>query len=362
MGGITLIGTNGKKEIEFLHSTLILKKYDSPIFAYHSEMEDDDHQNMMYHWANNIPCITIATSVAMSGITPENLNTVVVPIWGNRIEDGKLTKYLLSEAEAKQWEGRVGRVCDGIALRIDSNYTREQNPLPEILRIDTTDVILSFLGQGIDLRTIELLNQPELSKVEKSFKVLELSGIISDGALTDKGQFIVKLGEGLTTGSFLYEGKKLGIENFAMKVAAVVSNGNPFRKMRYKYNGLDKTISSKSEHFLVVSTIENDEMLDFKFNPDLKTFTQNNGIFLKGVNNLKKSFNRINREYKDTVELTLPIVQQLFANQLVTNLYNYGSNDFGGVVANMYDEKMYCTLSPVVLKGGMLAELTTILV
>ena len=361
LGGITLIGTNGKKEIDYLTSTLVLKKYDSPIFQYHSEMEDDDHANMMYHWSNNIPCITIATSVAMSGITPENLNTVVVPIWGNRIEDGKLVKYLLSEAEAKQWEGRVGRVCDGTAIRIDLNYTREANPLPEILRIDTTDVILSFLGQGIDLRKIELLNQPELEKVEKSFKVLELSGIVSEGTLTEKGQFIAKLGEGLVTGSLLFEGKQLGIENFAMKLAAVISNGNPFRKMRYKYKGLNRDFSM-SEHYLVVDTIENDEMLDFKFNPDLKTFAQNNGIFLKGVNGLKKQFNRINRDYKDQVEITYPLLCTLLSKQLVTNLYNYGSNDFGRVVANNYDDKMYCTLSPVVLKGGMLAELTTILV
>jgi hypothetical protein len=48
-----------------------------------------------------------------------------------------------------------------------------------------------------------ILNQPELSKVEKSFKVLELSGIISEGSLTEKGQFIAKLGEGLVTGSFM---------------------------------------------------------------------------------------------------------------------------------------------------------------
>ena len=78
-------------------------------------------------------------------------------------------------------------------------------------------------------------------------------------------------------------------------------------------------------------------------------------------NGLKKQFNKINREYMDQVEVTYPLLCTLLSKQLVTNLYNYGSNDFGNVVANNYDDRMYCTLSPVVLKGGMLAELTTIL-
>lgn len=361
LGGITLIGVAGKKDIERITEELIQLKYDNPIYPLHSEIEEDVEDEILYSTQQNRPCIIIGTSVAMSGITLENLSNVVVPIEGNRIEDGKLVSYILSVAEAKQWAGRVGRISNGAIITIDKGIEREINPLPEILRIDTTDVIISFLGQGIDLRKIELLNQPELEKVEKSFKVLELSGIVSEGTLTEKGQFIAKLGEGLVTGSLLFEGKQLGIENFAMKLAAVISNGNPFRKMRYKYKGLNRDFSM-SEHYLVVDTIENDEMLDFKFNPDLKTFAQNNGIFLKGVNGLKKQFNRINRDYKDQVEITYPLLCTLLSKQLVTNLYNYGSNDFGRVVANNYDDKMYCTLSPVVLKGGMLAELTTILV
>lgn len=361
LGGISLIGVAGKGDIEMVSQKLRQLGYNNPIFPLHSEIEEDEEEKLLLTIRNNRDCIIVATAVAMSGITLENLSNVVVPIYGKRIEDGKLCDYILSEAEAKQWAGRVGRISNGTVIKIDNGITRDKNPLPEILRIDVIDVVLSFLGRSIDLRTIKLLNQPSLEKVNNCFSILEKSAIILNNALTEKGQFISKLGEGLVTGSLLYEGKKLGIPAYAMKIAAVISNGNPFRKMSYRYSKINKEIAKKSEHYTVVETIENDPMLHFSTNADISNFAKSNNIFLKGVNMLRKSFNRIDREYKDTVEITLPIIQQLFSLQLVTNIYSYGCNDYNRVVSNMCEEKMYCTLTPVILKRGMLAELTTVL-
>lgn len=359
LGGITLIGEAGKKDIERVIKELRNLGYKNPILPLHSEIEEYEEDEILYLTKNKKDYIIVATSVAMSGITFENLDNVVPPIEGNRIEDGKLVSYILSKAEVKQWEGRVGRMNKGTIIRRDKNIEREINPLPEILRIDTIDTVVSFLNKGVDLRKIELLNHPSEISLNKSFKILEQSNIIKENKLTEKGEFIANLGEGILTGSLLYEGKKLGIENFAMKIAAVINYGNPFKKMKYKVNVEDQF--KNSEHYIVVNTIETDIMLDHKFNLNIREFCQNNGIFLKGVNKLKKQFKKINNEYSDNVKLTNEILCELLKNQLVTNIYNFGTNDYNKVVSNMYSESMFVNLTPVILKGGMLAELTTIL-
>lgn len=361
--GITLIGVAGKADIE--RETLKLRQlgYKAPIFPLHSEIEEHEEKDILVATAKGVPCTIIATSVAMSGITFENLSTVVPPIYGKRIVDGKLCDYVLSLAEAKQWAGRVGRTSNGVILKIDSNIEREANPLPEILRVSLIETVLSFLGNNVDLRNIQLLNQPSSEKIELAFSILEKSGLISDSTLTEKGKFISKLGEGVLTGSLLYEGKKLGIPAFAMKVAAVISNGNPLRKMSYRSKcvELNKDIANYSEHYTVVTVIENDEMLLPTFNMSLNEFCKQNNIFYKGVSKLRKDFKRIDREYEDELEVTLPLIQELLTKQLVTNIFDWGWNETCRVVSNMSGEKLFCNLSPVQLKRGMLAELTTII-
>ena len=363
IGGVTLIGVGGKADIEKETAKLRQLGYKAPIFSLHSEIEEDEEREILAATAKGIPCTIIATSVAMSGITFENLKVVVPPIYGKRIVDGKLCDYILSLAEAKQWEGRVGRTSDGIVLKIDSNIEREANPLPEILRVSLIDTVLSFLGNNVDLRNIQLLNQPSKDKVDLAFSVLEKSGLISDSKLTEKGKFIAKLGEGILSGNLLYEGEKLGIPAFAMKVAAVISNGNPLRKLHYrsKCSEINKDIATYSEHYYVVTVIENDEMLMPTFNVDLNNFCVKNNIFYKGVSKLRKDFKRIDKTYKDKLEVTLPLIQELLSKQLATNIFEYSWNETTRVVANMSSEKMFCTLSPVQLKRGMLAELTTVI-
>lgn len=361
--GITLIGVAGKADIDEVSQELRTLGYKAPIFPLHSEIEEYEEKSILAATAKGIRCTIVATSVAMSGITFENLKVVVPPIYGKRIEDGKLTTYTLSKAEAKQWEGRVGRTSNGVVLKIDSNVNRDANPTPEILRVPLLDTVLSFLGNGVDLRSIQLLNQPDPEKVELSFSILEQSGLVLDSSLTEKGKFITSLGEGLITGSLLYEGNKLGISAFAMKVAAVISNGNPLRKMSYKSkcSEVNKDIAKYSEHYYVVSVIENDEMLKPDFNPTLKDFCKENNIFYKGVSSIRREFKRIEREHKDNVEVTLPLIQELLSKQIVTNIFNYGTNGQTYAVTSKWSVVMYCSLSPVQLRNGMLAELTTII-
>lgn len=367
LGGITLIGVAGKKDIEDITKSLKTKGYKHPILPLHGEIEEDDENLILRVTKEGKDCTIIGTSIAMSGITFENLDTVIPPIEGNRIEEGKLVSYILSKAEVKQWEGRVGRMKKGRILRIDKNITRPLNPTPEILRIDTTDVLLSFASKGLNLKNIELMNKPTLEKLETSSSILEKSGILKeDGTCTEKGLFINNFGEGITTGNLYYEGKRLGIENFALKVATIISVGTPFRKSNYiqckKFdNSSDNTIAKLSEHYAIIRAIETDNMLDSQFNLNIKDFCIENLIFLKGLKLIKREFDKIDRNYIDKIEVTYPLLVELFKNQTTTNLFRRYSNGYDNVITNKSGSLLYCNLTPVQLRRGRLAEFVTIL-
>lgn len=172
----TLIGVAGLSDIE--KATIELRKfgYKGQIFPLHSKVEEADEKFAMNYEGD---CIYIATSVGMSGITFSNLDAVLPPSIGKRVEDGVLVEYLLSEAEIKQWRGRVGRTKNGVVI-IDTNLSgieREKNPTPEILLADINEVVLSFANSGHNLNNIKLLNQPNFKKVEDSMDFLFLQNI-----------------------------------------------------------------------------------------------------------------------------------------------------------------------------------------
>lgn len=358
LGGRTLIGVGGKEEMSEIKNRLISNKYSNPIFELHSEIEEWEEQEIMSY---EDECVIIATSVAMSGITFKDLDNVVPPIYGKQVIQNVLKEYVLSKYEALQWEGRVGRTKEGTVIRIDSHIERPSVPIPEILRTDTTEIVLSFLNKGINLKTIKLLNHPNESDIDYSFTKLRDCGIIDENDnLTEIGQFICNTGEGISKGYMIYQGIKHGIENFARKCATLIEVGNPFYKFQYeKFRNFKTDI--KSDHFKIISIIESDlKELNPNLNPNFKEYIKNENIKYKSYKLLKKEFEKIDLKYKNEFDLSSDKLNSFFGSQLRYKIFLYDRGvEFNAVTQTYNGDKYYGDATPVKLKRGMLMDMTS---
>lgn len=363
LDGITLWGVGGKDDIEQV--TRKLRDLDKNIitFPFHGEIEEEEEAEMLNYMKSGEPCVIVATSVAMSGVTLPNLKNVIVPVYGKRVENGVLVDYVLSQAEARQWAGRVGRTSEGVVVHQMEMGQREPNPLPEILRVPVMETYFSLLGRtGLELDKVQLLNQPNPTAIATAKQTLEKSGLITEGCLTFKGEQVFDSGEGIYSGCFLYEGAKLGIENTAAKIAAVIQQGNPFRRWSYRPSKIKMSdLATLSQHLKVIELIENNDELDYNFNPDLYKFCKENNIYLKGVKMLKRQFERIDRQFTDRQILNKELLFSLFKAQTADCLFNYGQNCEGKYVAFCQSALQYSNLQPNTRNGRHFADLTTVL-
>lgn len=370
-GGRWLIGVDGKEGINNMADILNSNKWSGKIFPLHSEIEEWEEEEALSFRGE---CVYIATSVAMSGITFPELDGVLVPHLGKRIEGHNLVNYALSKAEQKQWEGRVGRTKDGIALYDTKTFNyegREENVTPEILRIPTKNIVLSFASKGYDLATIELLNQPAIEEIQFAKDELFELGCLDETGITQKGIWIHNAGMGVDGGLFAYEGAQLGIEATARKIAVLIENGTPYRKGNTPFGRQlvrSCPICAISDHYRIVRMIQEDEQQHFgqgAIFEIVKKYGEDHNIFLRGVNKMKRDFDWIDRNYEDEVEIGVEIIKTLFSLQNKQYLFQHGTNEFFGkivegygVFANIYG-KCYATPAPITLKKGRIIQMAT---
>lgn len=373
LGGRTLIGVGGKGDIDWLDGEFKRMGYKGRIFPLHAELEEWEEAEALEYRGD---CLYIATSVGMSGITFPMLDNVKVPSLGKRVEDGKLVEYNLSIAEQKQWEGRVGRTKNGIAVYANEEIlpNREKNPIPEILLADIRGVVLSFAIKGYDLEEIRLLNHPPIEKIREARKFLIENGLL-DGELervTEKGEFVYRTGAGVDCGLIIWAGEQLGIRATAEKIAVLIENGSPFRKVIPAFSRQllrNCKICQISDHYRIIRAIEEDESSHFGDNKIqneiVREYGKKEGIFLKGVNKMLRKFNKIDNIYVDTVEVNEDFIQRLFAVQPPKNIFENGWNAVIGDIINSsaaavdIDKRVYCTLTPLQLKRGRIVEMVT---
>lgn len=373
LGKNTLIGAGGKAEIENTIAKILKLGWKGKIFPLHAEIEEWEEEEALN--CQEVKII-VATSVAMSGITFKDLEVVVPPTQGKMTVGGVLVNYNLSMAEIEQWRGRVGRVTEGICIyKSDFNDTpRDSNSMPQILRSDLRDVILNFAMRGYDLSECDLLNQPDSGEVKRTQKQLIKLSVLGKKKkeLTEKGLEIMRYCEGLFIGMFVYEGVRLGIEATARKLAVLCSQGSPYRKIHVThYPFMERlrnscSISKHSEHYLYMRCIEED--IDAHFtqwsfaNEVVKDYGAKNNIFLKGVNKLKRQFDRIDAQCKDAITVDLCVLRSLFEQQEAHCIFeNLLNNKIGFLNTRMSYSRVYATLSPIETAKGRLADMATAL-
>lgn len=314
-GGRCLIGVEGKMAIEktiaALNKIFQTMGIAVPIFPFHAEMEDEE-QDLVLKYKGSM--IVVATNVLQSGVTITGLNYGWFNGLGNRKEIVKgraaIKEYELSKAEMTQWFGRIGRTENGTILwtkeEAEKFQKRDGMTTPEILRIPLEETVLMFQSIGLNLNQVQCLNQPTQKVINDSeFLLAQLGCLDSLGIITELGREVFKQGVGLRGGLIQVYGDKFGLPNLVRKMALMVGDNHPFRKVQYgKFRNIIKDLDY-CDLLAWVRIIETYiekyvEASDKKFKiVDFELFKQDceeNGLFRKTLTSLMKQFIRIDNE------------------------------------------------------------------
>ncbi|EZA53652.1 putative ATP-dependent RNA helicase DHX36 [Ooceraea biroi] len=176
------------------------------IYPLHSRMPTIDQKLIFKEPPDGIRKIIIATSIAETSITIED---VVYVINCGKTKFGKfdvdkniqtLEPEWVSSANAKQRRGRAGRVKSGECYHLYSRareMTFDQYPLPEMLRTRLEEVILQIkilqLGKAKEFLAI-VLDPPDVKAIDLSLDLLRtLNALDEDEHLTPLGYHLAHL-------------------------------------------------------------------------------------------------------------------------------------------------------------------------
>lgn len=346
-GSRALIGVSGKADIEKVQEEFERMGIKEPIFGLHGEMEQEDLDFALKYTQ---PAVYIATNMLQSGVTIENLDCGTFSGKGKRVMSKNgvptLVEYDLSQDEMNQWFGRLGRMCEGTVFwnkDQSSNFIkRPKHTTPEILRIPLPETILLFAGLGLNIESIDLLNNPKPKEVNNAYNRLQTLKLLdTNKKLTPLGKEVKNLQQGLQAGIVIVRGKERGIENLSRKVAALIRHSHPFQNadMYRLMRTLNISRPEKNSDYLVwVKIIEYfqrkygsklNESTGLLLKQECESYAKNDrgGIYRRVLRTLIKEFERIDEMYSDVLketdqpEVLVSVLKEAFLDQVV-NLSN----------------------------------------
>lgn len=197
--GDILVFLTGQEEIEKCVESLagIENLVVLPLF---SAMEYHDQQRVFEKVKDNERKVIIATNIAETSITIDGIRFIIdcgyvkqsnfnpqlgMDVW----EDVRISK-----AQADQRKGRAGRTNTGWCYRLYgegeyNNFLNEERP--EIMRKNLSEIYLKVVAFGLDPKTFNFIDPPNIDALLKSEKELkDLNLIDSRGRLTDDGRLM----------------------------------------------------------------------------------------------------------------------------------------------------------------------------
>ena len=143
--------------------------------------------------------IVVATNVAETSLTIDGVTLVVDSGYARtaRFDPWRGINTLMvepiSRASADQRAGRAGRTAPGRCIRLWSEREhdgRAPAELPEILRIDPAEILLTLAAQGVDdVRAFPWLDPPAPHALDRALQLLRDLGALSpDGTVTPTGR------------------------------------------------------------------------------------------------------------------------------------------------------------------------------
>ena len=135
--------------------------------------------------------VVVATNVAETSLTIDGIRLVIdsglarIPRYDPNRGINTLLVEKISRASADQRTGRAGRTAPGHCLRLWTDIEQEGRPaqeLPEIKRLDLSEVVLTLKASGIvDIAGFRWLEAPDSKSLERAELVLQDLGALSNG-------------------------------------------------------------------------------------------------------------------------------------------------------------------------------------
>lgn len=162
------------------------------ILPLHGELQPKDQDAAVARYQQ--PKVVVATNVAETSITIDGVRLVIdsglARIARYDANRGLNTLMIekISQANADQRTGRAGRTAPGTCVRLWSRPEHDErapHELPEIRRLDLSEVVLTLKAAGVDdLRKFRWLEKPDEIALTHAEELLEDLGALRCGAQT----------------------------------------------------------------------------------------------------------------------------------------------------------------------------------
>ncbi|MBF0185208.1 MAG: ATP-dependent RNA helicase HrpA [Magnetococcales bacterium] len=235
--GDILIFLPGEREIreigDFLRQQELLHTEVLPLFARLS-MAD---QQRIFHPGGKRRLI-LATNVAETSITVPGIRYVIdsglarISRHSGRTQVRRLPVEKISQASARQRQGRCGRLAEGVCIRLyaqEDFLARDLFTDPEILRVSLAAVILQmkYLKLG-EVESFPFVDPPGRGAIADGMRLLaELGAINERGQLTSLGSELAQLPLDPRLGRMLLAGARYGSLAEMLVIVAAMSLPDP---------------------------------------------------------------------------------------------------------------------------------------
>lgn len=225
------------------------------IIPFHSQLSEEELNRVLA--SSNERTLLIATDIAETGLTLENLQFVIDSGLVNQVEFNPRTgletiiRRECSKNSIKQRTGRAGRLLDGVrfGLYTKKNFEdRDKARLSEIERKNPMAFVMRLKKYGIhSMDDIKLLKKPKQESLEYAIRTLKKWGALDAGEnLTDLGKLMVELGIEPRYAYLVAQGIENKCVQQACTIAAYLSGSHA--KPLFKGEGDEFNTISKSFH------------------------------------------------------------------------------------------------------------------
>ena len=182
--------------------------------------------------------IVLSTNVAETSLTIPGIHYVIdsglvrMKRYSPRTQIESLQIEQISQAAAKQRQGRCGRISEGICVRLYDELIYEDSEEftpPEILRTSLADVILHMkIIKLPDIEIFPFVDAPKRNQVREGLKTLsEIGALDQNNELTNLGRTIGRFSVDPRLARMLIEADKLNIFTEVSWLVAVLSIQDP---------------------------------------------------------------------------------------------------------------------------------------
>jgi ATP-dependent helicase HrpB len=173
------------RTVQAIQGSRVLR--DFVVFPLHGELPPEQQDRAVERYDNRK--IIVSTNVAETSLTIEGVTTVIdsglarVARFDPHRGINTLLIEKISAASADQRAGRAGRTAPGVCVRLWTEAEHGKRPpqeLPEVKRLDLSEVVLTLKAAGIDdVFSFPWLEKPEPKALERAEMLLEDLGALS---------------------------------------------------------------------------------------------------------------------------------------------------------------------------------------